>query len=222
MNQRYRSVTMLVVLASLVLVSIVHADPVIPGTTASCRFSKTAYSYGETVVIIISTSTGIWEAYIIVTKPDGSSNIVTFGKITPGTHTISLGTAGAPPGYRRCVLKDRQYGDRVLSESGYYAETTTILSFPISIFVPVAAVVAALVAVLVIALLMFRKKKSTIRKTADVPVQMIAQPTPQQQQQPAATVEQKEDPISILKLRYAKGEITKEEYEQAKKTLEED
>lgn len=29
-----------------------------------------------------------------------------------------------------------------------------------------------------------------------------------------------EDPLKVLKLRYAKGEITKEEYEEIKKTLE--
>ena len=33
-------------------------------------------------------------------------------------------------------------------------------------------------------------------------------------------IEEKEDPLTILKLRYAKGEITREEYEEMKKTLE--
>lgn len=121
--------------------------------------------------------------------------------------------------------------------AGYtVASETTTVNFGIDLL-HIGVVVAIFVVALYLAIFRLRKdrdSKTSQEKQEPTLAQPQAPPTapPEKQELPlaqlrapptltATTSPATEDPVAILKLRYAKGEITKEQYEEILKTLRE-
>lgn len=88
-------------------------------------------------------------------------------------------------------------------------------------FVRIATIAGAVTVALALAFVLLRRRATGAKTTLSKPDSATPQ-RPEPLSSPAAPTKAQasEDPISVLRLRYAKGEITKEQYEEAPRTLQ--
>ncbi|MGC8961417.1 MAG: hypothetical protein ACP5K1_03105, partial [Candidatus Bathyarchaeia archaeon] len=89
---------------------------VVEAATGQCYPSKPAYQFGEIIVVIISTPTGINNTRIVTYLPNGQIVSLNIGKIGIGIRQFPIGPAGPPEGRRMVMLLN---GSTILFTSYY-------------------------------------------------------------------------------------------------------
>ena len=94
----------LIVMFLLVLIS-QNLVFVLADASGQCYPSKQSYEYDETVIIFVSTSTGINNTKIVIYLPNSQINTYTIGKLGVGVWQFPLGAAGPLLGMVYIVAK---------------------------------------------------------------------------------------------------------------------
>ncbi|MEM3044806.1 MAG: hypothetical protein QW569_05240 [Candidatus Bathyarchaeia archaeon] len=84
--------------------------------TGQCYPSKPAYQFGEIIIIVLSTPTGINDTRIVTYLPNGQMISFNIGKVGAGVWQYPMGPAGSPEGRRVVMLMD---GPTILFTSYY-------------------------------------------------------------------------------------------------------
>ncbi|MEM2122357.1 MAG: hypothetical protein QXE79_01845 [Candidatus Bathyarchaeia archaeon] len=84
--------------------------------TGQCYPSKPTYQFGEIIVIVLSTPTGINDSRIVTYLPNGQMISFNIGKVGIGIWQYHIGPAAPPVGRRMVMLMD---GSTILFTSYY-------------------------------------------------------------------------------------------------------
>jgi len=93
-------------ITTIILSLLCHGMIVMAAASGQCYTNKPTYQFGESVVITITTSTGINNTRLLIYLPNGQFNTLTIGKLGVGVWQFSIGYAGPPEGQRMILLQD--------------------------------------------------------------------------------------------------------------------
>lgn len=105
MNNVAKLTLLTICLISIAVTGAVKVN-IINATTGQCYPSKPTYQFGEIVIIILNTPTGINNTKIVVYLPNGQITTLNIGKVGVGIWQYPLGPAGPPEGRRMIMLMD--------------------------------------------------------------------------------------------------------------------